>query len=913
MSRFLFAVLVALGGFVADAAPKGNLADPAKHPYADPKGGRAKYQLAGETVNEARLYDFYQRQADFYMASPGEVPKVIPAYPGLDAGQHGHWGKHNQNNHQDGRWNEIEVGEHRTTVFKPKGASILKGICVCLGDERELSVCFDPMSLSYRALWQGGFLKYQPFRWGTSRDVTPVGDLWFATKSAAMPAGGRYLGFHRYGKRIVFKYTIGRTTITDEPWGTTDAFYRRLDFKQATAKIELPVPVGDDVKVSVVSKRGIRKAVVNNGKLLIEKARANSVLIVRSSRGDEPDEKAVLGHLAGKRKPERRWEEVLKMPGTLGKARGDSAYVIDTLHVPYDNPYNTVMQLTGIGILPNGDALICTLPGDIWRVSGIGRDLKKVTWCRYATGFNQPIGIHIDDDGIFVLDRGQIYRLHDTNDDGEADFYENYAIDFGGYDRSHSHTFGLHRLADGSFNFTQRESILRTGTDRKTELQGWGVRNCMGIGGSDDYFWVAPQEGTWTPASAILEVNNGEFYGMPTKDGKGGTIASALCYIPRGVDNSTGGMLEMTSDKWGPLKGTHIGLSYGASMHYLILRDDRGDRPQGAVVPLEGEFLSGSMRGAFHPKDGQLYLVGMDGWGDYSVKDGCFHRVRYTGKPVYKPNSFRVHANGIRIDFATKLDRSATDLERYFAQAWNYEYAKRYGSPEFSAKNPHSLGHDPIPVRSVKRLADNSVFVEMPAMEPVMQLHIRMHLKAADGHEFKTDLFASPMYPSEHFAAKGLAKPRTDKPTAIALRVTQPGKEVEGSNVSGKVLEGAREIVVDAVAGLQYAQKLIEVKADEPLAWKLRNTDVMPHNLVLVKPGGAQIVGTASFKMMTDPAAGKKHYVPALPEVINFIPVINPTKEHTLYLLAPKTPGDYPYICTFPGHWMAMRGILRVK
>ena len=910
--RILSAIFCFLSAVAVEAA-KGNLADPAKHPYADPAGGREKYLLAGETVNEARLYDFYQRQADFYLNSPGEVPKVIPAYPGLDAGQHGHWGKHNQNNHQDGRWNDIEQGEVRTTVFKPKGASILKGICIRIGAERELSACFDPLTLSYRAIWKDGFLKYHPFRWGTSRDVTPDGDVWTTVTDTTIPAGGRYLGYHRYGQRVVFKYAIGKTTITDEPWGTVDAFYRRLDLKQTVARIELPVPTGGDLKATVISKRGIRKATVKDGTLVIEKAKANSRLIVRVSRREAPNNKTVLAHLAGKRKPERRWHEVLKVPGTIGKPRSDSAYVVDTLNVPYDNPYNMVMQLTGIGFLPNGDALVCTLPGDIWRVSGITGDLKNVTWRRYATGFNQPVGIHIDEDGIFVLDRGQIYRLHDNNDDGEVDFYENYAIDFGGYDRSHSHTFGLHRLADGSFNFTQRESILRTGPDRTTKMQGWGVRNCMGIGGSDDYFWVAPQEGTWTPASAIIEVSNGEFYGMPTKDGKGGTIAAPLCYIPRGIDNSTGGMLEMTSDKWGPFQGAHIGLSYGSGLHYLILRDAEGDRPQGAVVPLEGEFISGSMRGAFHPMDGQLYLVGMDGWGDYSVKDGCFHRVRYTGKPVYKPNGFRVHANGIRIDFTTRLDDSAADLERYFAQAWNYEYARRYGSPEFSARNPKSLGHDPIPVRSVKRLADNSIFVEMPSMEPVMQLHLRMHLKAADGHEFKTDLFASPMFPSEHFHAKGLAAPRTDKPTAIALRVAAPEKETPGNTTSGKVLEGAREITVKAIAGLQYAEKLIEAKADEPLAWKLKNTDVMPHNLVLVKPGGAKPVGEASFKMLSDPQAGRKHYVPDLPQVLAFIPVINPGKEHTLYLRAPKAPGDYPYICTFPGHWMAMRGILRVK
>ena len=44
-----------------------NLADPEKHPYANPNAGREGYDLAGETVNEARVYDFYQRQADYYM------------------------------------------------------------------------------------------------------------------------------------------------------------------------------------------------------------------------------------------------------------------------------------------------------------------------------------------------------------------------------------------------------------------------------------------------------------------------------------------------------------------------------------------------------------------------------------------------------------------------------------------------------------------------------------------------------------------------------------------------------------------------------------------------------------------------------------------------------------------------------
>ena len=318
------------------------------------------------------------------------------------------------------------------------------------------------------------------------------------------------------------------------------------------------------------------------------------IRVAKKGRKGIGGDSAALTALGGKRVASRRWTESIKLPGRLGEPIGDSAYAVDTLEVPYNNPYRVVMQLSGIGFLPNGDALVSTLVGDVWRVSGIGEDLKNVTWKRFATGFNQPMGIHIDDDGIFIFDRGEVYRLHDSNDDSEADFYENYANDFGGYDRSHTHTFGLHRTADGSFHFTQRESILRTSPDpeRKTSVQASGVRNCMGIGGTDDYFWVAPQEGTWTPASAIIEVHPDEFYGQPSlgEAAKPNRISPALCYIPRGVDNSTGGMVEITSDKWGPLTGNHVGLSYGANTHYLILRDAAANRPQGAVVPLQGEF-----------------------------------------------------------------------------------------------------------------------------------------------------------------------------------------------------------------------------------------------------------------------------------------------------------------------------------
>ena len=67
---------------------------------------------------------------------------------------------------------------------------------------------------------------------------------------------------------------------------------------------------------------------------------------------------------------------------------------------------------------------VCSISGDVWRVSGVDDKLDHLKWRRFATGLNQPLGIKVVKDEVYVLGRDQITRLHDLNGDGEADFYE---------------------------------------------------------------------------------------------------------------------------------------------------------------------------------------------------------------------------------------------------------------------------------------------------------------------------------------------------------------------------------------------------------------------------------------------------------------------------------------------------------
>lgn len=923
-----FVCLLSLLSIVGLAAEP-NIARPDQHPYVDPAQGRTGWRLADRETNSARVYNFYQRQADYYMEQGIPEDGPLPAYPGLDAGQHGHWGKYHQNGHHDGRWNDINYDGLIAHVVKVGKTKVLKGLCLQLGKKNELSTCFDTLTLSYRAVWQDGFIGFHPFRWGSARNAAIEGTPWFLDEEGGpgwdTKEPTRYLGNERVGDRTVFHVLIGTNKVHDAPdafpLGDGTVFQRRLMF-----------PVGPMPKARLRLGKLPEDAVVHSTAGTVERSDGLAYLKL-------PEQRPHMGHLVvsiwrGKNAPENLVQQLAERSGweppttrglrnpqwpavavTLERGRADTPYVVDTIPVPFENPHNTVMQLTGLAFFPNGDALVSVLAGEIWHVSGLADPDGKVVWRRFATGFNQPIGLRIDDDGIFVLDRGMITRLHDTDQNGEADFYENIANDFGGYNNSHTHTYGLARTSDGHFHFVQREGFFRTdpatGTTRET---AYGLRNCMGVGDArGDHVYIAPQEGQWTPASMIIEVFEGEFYGL-NKRGGNPTIARPLCYVPRGVDNSTGGLLDITSTRWGPFEGEMLGLSYGSGTHYLILRDtESGERAQGAVVPLEGEFEAGVMRGGFNPVDGQLYVAGMDGWGDYSVADGCLHRVRYTGKTVYKPSGFTVHKNGLRIDFTQPLDKSCAHPERVFAQRWNYEYSKAYGSPEYSIDHPESLGHDVEPIRSVTLLNEGrSLFVEMPKLEPAMQMHIRMHLQAADGHAFKTDLFPSIMQLGKPLPLDDAGEIPPNKLEAIHLRRKDAGK-TELHTRSGDDGEGAREIVLEVLGGLQFAKTELSAKPGEKISLKLVNKDVMPHNAVFVKPGAWKKVGEASFAMLNDPKAAEKHYVPNLEEVLAYTYVVPAKGSHVLNFQVPDQPGEYPYLCTFPGHWQAMHGILRVK
>jgi len=116
---------------------------------------------------------------------------------------------------------------------------------------------------------------------------------------------------------------------------------------------------------------------------------------------------------------------------------------------------------------------------------------------------------------------------------------------------------------------------------------------------------------------------------------------------------------------------------------------------------------------------------------------------------------------------------------------------------------------------------------------------------------------------------------------------------------------------------LGYDKTDLSVKAGQKVKLTLNNTGSIapqPHNFLLIKPGKEMAVGAQANAMMTDPQAMAKSYIPdaSKDDILVHTKLVMPNATETIEFTAPAEAGDYPFMCTFPGHWLLMKGTLHV-
>jgi glucose/arabinose dehydrogenase len=467
----------------------------------------------------------------------------------------------------------------------------------------------------------------------------------------------------------------------------------------------------------------------------------------------------------------RLWPMPVVVNGKLGDSRG--GYALDTIPVPFENPYHSWLRTSALAFFPDGRAVVTTYGGDVWMVSGIDTKLEHVTWSRFATGLFEPFGVQVIKGLVYVTCRNGIVRLHDRNGDGEADFYETFYTDTDVSTFFHSFNFDLQVDHQGNLYYVKAGEytdsklpggvieVSADGQQGQVYCTSFRVPNGMGIL-PDGQLTVSDNQGDWMPASKINLVRRGGAYGyVQTKTGgsmygdhwapDGGridprqvkapaTFDQPIIWMPQEFDNSSGGQVWVADKRFGPLSGRLLHTSFGKGWMYYLALQQVGDISQAAIVALPFQFEAGIMRARVNPVDGQVYATGLSGWqGPPDGKDGCLQRLRYTGQPVKLLDDVKVRADGLALKFNFPLETaSATNPASYHIEQWNYLWSSRYGSDQYSVEHPGHKGHDKLTATSIKVAGDRrSVLLMIPGVRPVNQVEIRLDLKAGDGSAFR--------------------------------------------------------------------------------------------------------------------------------------------------------------------------------
>lgn len=134
--------------------------------------------------------------------------------------------------------------------------------------------------------------------------------------------------------------------------------------------------------------------------------------------------------------------------------------------------------------------------------------------------------------------------------------------------------------------------------------------------------------------------------------------------------------------------------------------------------------------------------------------------------------------------------------------------------------------------------------------------------------------------------------------------------------VEQEALARARNVQTVKVGVIQnemkFDTKTLTARAGSVIEIEFTNPDFMQHNLLILQKGSMQKVGEAADKLAQDPKGIEQNYIPKMPEVLFSTKLINPNETVKVRFRVPQEAGDYPFICSFPGHWRIMNGVLTV-
>jgi azurin len=616
-------------------------------------------------------------------------------------------------------------------------------------------------------------------------------------------------------------------------------------------------------------------------------------------------------------------------------------------------PAGITLEVSGIVAVAPKRLLLTTRRGEMWWVDGAYDANPQPRFTLFASGLHEPLGvIAAPQGGYYIAQRQEITHVADTDGDGRADLFETvWKVPI--YGNYHEFAFGPVMGPDGNLRVTLNVAF-GSPTQSSVPWRGWmmevtpdghsrpiaaGLRSPCGftVTSKGDWFY-AENQGEWVGSGHVTHVAPGDVLGhvaglawtkqtgstikmtpedMPDDDVPNFEQAKKLpelkppsVWFPHTIMGiSTSDIREdVTSGKFGPYAGQfYVGDQGQSKIMRMSLEQVKGVY-QGASYSFLGGFDSGIIRLAWG-EDGVLFTGETGrGWGSVGGKDFALERVTWRGKAPFDVQEITAQPDGFLVKFTEPVDPvTAADPANYSVAGFTYKHHSMYGSSIINR-----LG---CPVMKVVVAADGrSVRLGAACLREGYIHEVKVKgvrsaaAKAAPLHD-------TAYYTLNRFPDGDRILPDYDAATLCVAPIPAAANAVTPKHPTLMPKEWAdwsedETLSVGTLPGLKYDTPLLTTKAGTHVRLVLKNNDEMLHNLVITLPGKANTVGAAAMELGLDGLA--RNYVPDSPDVLYHTALLQPGTSEAIFFTAPEQPGDYEFLCTFPGHYQLMRGILRV-
>ena len=585
---------------------------------------------------------------------------------------------------------------------------------------------------------------------------------------------GRFNAIRIEPDRAVLEYSAAGVSVTESivsaPKDGRPSIARR--FQVGPSRTPLLLVIGatnDGVAIALESSSPGARVTIDSSASNASNAPADSVAFVNLAPHETPIEFSILvsggapAAAATSHKPAAtsRWPQ--EVTTTITRSTAAGPYVVDDIALPTENPWRRAVRPGDIQFLTDGTGVVITLDGDVWLVRGLQDGSTTARWRRFTSGLHEPLTLAIRDDQIYAFDRNGIWRLRDTNGDGEADRHELFSNAFAQTADMREFPSTIRSAPNGEFVIAKggqeattigkhNGSVLRVARDgRDAEVLGYGFRQPnISVNPRTGLVLASDQQGNYIPSTPLHIVRDHQFYGFLSdklpRELYPAPIAEPLTWIPHATNASAMSQVWLYGARMGPLNDALVHIGFNNPELFRVLLNDRTNRLQAAVVSITRAFDFPPLNGSVNPADGQLYVAGFQilGWGTTATRLAGLGRVRYTGAAFTGPRAVVPMDKGVLLRFDVPLDSaSASNADNFSITSWHYKRTFNYGSPQF--KEDGSPGIDRVaPSRAYVSADRRAVFVAVPGMKPVEQMRLAWSLTTADGHQFQDSAYFTP-------------------------------------------------------------------------------------------------------------------------------------------------------------------------